>query len=310
MSDTQNLVEESVKLAKKLTEASNKTALNFITNIVKEGLVASLNEDLSFDAGGTPSGFDIDGKQKRLKGVGDSLENKGDGPAIIEGDEPPAEATLALEVDDDEKEGEEDEKEENEAMQMPPAAAPKANDKQDGEDDDLDLDLNSTFSEEKEDEKEKKDDKDDEKKDNPFLKKENVSLKKQLAQLKKENTSLFKSLQFVKSKLEETALINQKMGYMNSIFSAYPQMSAQNKKKIAENFDKCNTITNVNLVYETVVNFLKTNSKRQSVTAPITTRAKQIVEAAQKNQTVAKNEQASAINEQYDRMSQMAGLND
>ena len=149
-----NLIEESVTLVSEIKKAATQKAMESFTNLIlKSDAAELLSEELNLEPN-QPSGYDQDGKQKRLSGVGDSLEDKGDGPAIIEGDEPDADAKLKLEADKTKKKNEHDMQP---GEQMPGQEDPKKKFGK-GDDDELDLDLNSVFAEDKD-----CDDKDDKK---------------------------------------------------------------------------------------------------------------------------------------------------
>lgn len=303
-----DLVNESVEFASRLKKSAENSALATFSNLIAEDVKLSLTESL--EPFGTqpdhPSGYDMDGGQKRIEGSGESLEDKGDGPDIIEGDSPDeGGATMSTkkdavkadnamksiaEMDDlnlDLPGGEGGEEEDKQDMNMESSELSVENDDEDADD--------------KKDIKEGEDKKDDEKE--KFVK-ENKVLKQQLAKLKTENAKLQKGLSFVKARLEETALINQKMDAMSKIFSNFPSITPSNKRKIAESINKATSFTQVKTIFDTVVPVLKEHYSKKPADA-VSTRAKQIVESAKKNQDNLLNE---GTKENYSRFQKLAGL--
>lgn len=291
-----DVINESVNFAQRLKSSAEKSVLETFSNLVAEDVKLSLSESLEpFPTKPDyPGDYDQDGGQKRIDGAGDSLEDKGDGPDIIEGDEPDESgATMSTEKD--------------------PVTAKNAHDSI-AEMDDLNLDLpgddemggdekdmnmESDLSVENKDEEDK-----DEKKDDKVVK-ENASLKKVIAQLKVENAKLKKGINLITRKLEETALINTKMASMNRIFTSYPSLSIGNKKKIAESIDKAKDINQIKVIVETVNAVMKNQKSKKSDLDGSTTRAKQIVEAAKKNKQEIITE---GTKENFNRFQQLAGI--
>ena len=305
-----NLIEESVTMVSEMKKAANQKAMESFTNLIlKSDAAQLLSEELNLEPN-QPSGYDQDGKQKRLSGVGDSLEDKGDGPAIIEGDEPEADAKLKLEKT----------KKENE---MPGMDKPEMDPKKKfgkGDDDELDLDLNSVFAEdskekEKEDKKknesaedEKKEDKkkdeaveDKEKKE---LKNENSSLKSQVAKLQKENRQLVQTLEIVNTRMNESTLITAKLGYIQEITGKYPQLKSETKHKIVAQFDKARTAKEAKFVFENISTMLAEKLTVAKSDKP--TKAQQIVESI-KNES---KKNVDYVNESYKSMQVFAGIID
>ncbi len=304
------IIEESLDAVKKLKASAKNAAFESLKNdLLKEEVANELNEgknDGVSTGNDQPSGFDKEGAgQKRIQGVGDSLESEGDGPAIIEGDEPDSDAEMKLEDDEEEKKEKED---------MDEAEDEKKKDKEpDDDEDDLDLDLNAVVAEmedgekeaekkekeaknEAEDEKEKKDKEEDE------LKKENIQLRKENAKLKVENANYSKALKLTTAKMNEATLVNQKMAYISDIFGKYPSLKVENKKKIMNKFDNAKTLKEAKNVYQIYTEALK-DFKSTSKSTKLT-EAKKIVEAANKNT----NKNTELINENYNHFAKLAGI--
>lgn len=302
-----DLVNESVEFASRLKKSAENSALATFSNLIAEDVKLSLTESLEpfGSQPDHPAGYDMDGGQKRIEGSGESFEDKGDGPDIIEGDSPDESgATMSTKQDavkadnamksiaemDDLNldlpggEGGED----GQDMNMEGSELSVESDDEDADDKKKDV---KEGEEEKEIEKEK------------FVK-ENKILKQQLAKLKTENAKLQKGLSFVKARLEETALINQKMDAMSKIFSNFPAITPANKRKIAESINKATSFVQVKTIFDTVVPVLKEHYSKKPADQ-VSTRAKQIVESAKKNQDNMLNE---GTKENYSRFQKLAGL--
>src|ERR1035441_609726 len=229
--DAKNLIEESVKTASAMKSEAKKAALKVFTDVVLKEDIQNILKEEGLNLGpDQPSGYDQDGKQKRVSGVGDSLEDKGDGPAIIEGDDPP-DGKIKLEGD---------------PLSNVNLDGKEKNEPNSDDDDDLNLDLESVFAEDDEKEKEDKKKKDEsvedkekedkekknegvedkekekkaEDKEKETMKNEAIQLKKTIAKLKTENLQLTKTLQLINNKMNEANLINTKMGYIQGITEA------------------------------------------------------------------------------------------
>jgi len=304
--DTNKVIEESLEAVKRMKQSAKNAAYEALKNdLLKEDILADLNEgknDGVSTGGDQPSGFDKEGSgQKRIVGVGDSLESEGDGPAIIEGDEPDADAEMKLEDDtEDEKKDDMDEAEDEE----------KKDKESDDDEDDLDLDLNTVVAEMEDDEEKEKEEKkpavkeseEEEKKVDDKVKKENVNLKKENAKLKLENSNLSKALKLTTQKANEATLVNQKMTYISDIFSKYPALKVENKRKIMNKFDNAKTLREAKDVYQIYVEALrefKSTNKSNKLTE-----ARKIVNAANKN--MSKN--SELIQENYNEFAKMAGI--
>jgi hypothetical protein len=296
-----DIITESVQMASKIKNAANAAALQTVTALLKEDLEKiKLNENDEFNSQPDyPGDYDQDGGQKRVAGPGDSLEDEGKGPAIIE-DENPEDGNIKLEGEDEEDEKKDKKKEE---------AVTEGDMNTDDDEKDLDLDLKkedvneNEFSEaDEEDDKKKK----EEAVTEGELKTENAKLRKQIASLKTENAKVNKALKFVYSKLQETALINQRIAFSNDIFTKYPQLTTESKRNILDSFDRAKTADQIKTVYETTVNVIKTKvgNKKKS---PMVTEAQKIAEAAQKNKTKVND---NNLNETYNHFANLAGLND
>ena len=292
-----DLINESVEFVKKLKQSAHQSAMSSFANLVKEELTKDINESMEpfSTEPDQPSNYDMEGGQKRIDGPGDAIEDKGEGEDIIEGDTPDESGATMSKVDGK-------------------VTAKNAHDTI-AEMDDLDLDLkgdddeedmNMDMKVETEDEDKKKKEKVDETEDAEKEKmvKENNSLKKMIATLKTENAKLKKGLSVITKHLDETALINSKMTYVNKINSDFPNLSVSTKKKVYENIQKSKNMNEAKMVFETMVAVLKEKYKA-SANTNVTTRSKQIVEAARKNNENLMNE---GINSQFNRMEKLAGL--
>jgi len=309
------VIEESFDAVKRMKASAKNAAFESLKNdLLKEDILSDLNEgknDGVSTGNDQPSGFDKEGSgQKRIQGVGDSLENEGDGPAIIEGDEPDSDAEMKLEDDSEE---EKKDKEDMDEAEDEEGKEKKKDKESDDDEDDLDLDLNAVVAEmedgekeaekkdkeaknEAEDEEEKKDKEDDK------VKKENLQLKKENAKLKVENTNLSKALKFATTKINEATLVNQKMAYISDIFGKYPSLKVENKKRIMNKFDNAKTLKEAKNVYQIYTEALKEFKSTNKSTK--LTEAKKIFNAANKNT----NKSAELIQENYDQFAKLAGI--
>ena len=307
------IIDESIEAVKRMKASAKNAAYETLKNdILKEDILADLHEgknDGVSTGNDQPSNFDPEGGQKRIKGVGSSLENEGDGPAIIEDEEPEVDSTLQLEKDEDEKDEKVEEGEEGEEGKEDEEDKKKSDDE-----DDLDLDLNSVVEElddnpftKKNDEKPemKKESEEEEKekeKEVEKIKKENFNLKKENAKLKVENSNLSKALKFATNKINEATLINQKMAYISDILSKYPGLKVESKKKIMNKFDSASTLKEAKNVYQIYIEALK--EVKPSSNSNKLTEAKKIVSAANKN--TLKN--SELMIETYNTFAKQAGI--
>ena len=99
---TKDLIEESVDFANQIRNSAQKSALNTFSALIAEDVRQNLTEsEEPFPSGpDQPGGYDADGSQKRIDGNGDRVDDKGNGPDIIEGDTPDeGSATMGKEDD-------------------------------------------------------------------------------------------------------------------------------------------------------------------------------------------------------------------
>lgn len=301
MTYKKTLAEQSVDIAQKLKSTAESTALAVFTNLMKEDLTKTLTESIDASSNGKdqPAGYDIDGGQKRISDVGDSFEDLGDGPALIEGDEPDGDEAPAPAAGGDEEDLD---------MNMPGAQkenpfAKKPEMATEGEEEDTDDEEEiKTEGETEPKSAEKEGDK-----EIAALKKENIQYKRIVATLKKENADLSKSLSFINKSLKETSLINSKMAYIQKILAKYPTLKYANTRKVVESIDSAKSHEQAKIIYETAVSAIDSVLAKKAENNNTTSRAKQIVESANKNKSVVINE---GSNEIYSRFAALAGLND
>lgn len=307
---TNDLIEESVNFANQIKTSAQKSALNTFSALIAEDVRQNLTEsDEPFPTTpDQPSGYDAEGSQKRIDGAGDRVDDKGNGPDIIEGDTPDEGGATVGKEDDSVKAdnanktiaemddlnldlpGEEGEEGAEKDMNMEGAELSVETADEDADDKKKDK-KNMKEGEEKDEEKEK-------------IVKENKILKSQNAKLKVEVSNLKKGFNYLKGKLEETALINTKMDYIAKINSKFPTLSVATKKKVYENIDKAKTLAQAKNIFETVSSVIADNLKKKS-TGP-SDRAKQIVESANKAKKDAID--GNSLNENYNYMQRLAGL--
>jgi len=294
-----DIINESVEIVDAIKQSARKSIVETFANLTKEDIKNTLKEAVS-TGNDQPSGYDEDGRQKKVSGVGGSLEDKGDGPAIKEGDEPPN-AEIKLELD------EMDEADMANMPATPPAAPvkPQPTVKKDEPEDDLDLDLNSIIPDDEKDEKDEKDAKKEEKE--PEEKEdENKNLKKEVTKLKTENRNLVNTLNTLKESLKEVSLINKKLACISNIFENFPTLKIKNKRYVVEQFDKAKSADQVKFVYDTIKSTLKENIGKTTDSA--TKIAKQITESANRNFDSTIKNSAGMLNEDVKRFQTLAGI--
>lgn len=293
-----DLIEESVKFANTIKSSANKAALNTFSQLIAEEVKQNLTEsDEPFPTEpDQPSGYDLEGGQKRIEGTGDSVEDKGAGPDIIEGDAPDeGGATMGKEDDPVKADNAHDTIAEMDDLNLDLPG-------EEGEEGEKDMNMEGTelsVENEEEDEKDEKDEKKDDK-----VVKENKMLRKAIATLKTENAKLKKGVVTLSKALQETALINAKMDYVSKVSAQFPTLSANTKKKVFENIDKAKSLAQAKSIYETVTSVIKENLKKNKGVI-ISERTKQIVETAQKNKRTVEN---NSLNENYNYMTKLAGI--
>lgn len=92
------------------------------------------------------------------------------------------------------------------------------------------------------------------------VEKENKELKKEVEEKDKELKEAYRALRSVKSELNEINLLNAKLLYTNKIFRSKTLTESQ-KVKVLTAFDKAINVSEVKLVYNTLVEGLKTTKK-------------------------------------------------
>lgn len=296
-----DLIEESVRFANQIKSSANKAALNTFSALIAEDVKQNLTEsEESFPTQpDQPSGYDQEGGQKRIEGTGDRVDDKGAGPDIIEGDvSDESGATMGKDDDSVTADNAHDTIAEMDDLNLDMPG----DEGDEGEEGQKDMNMEGAeLSVEQEDEE--KDEKKKEKKDDEIVK-EVKSLRKAVASLKTENANLKKGVITLRKALQETALINAKMDYVSKVNASFPTLSANTKKKVFENIDKATSLAQAKSIYETVTSVIKENLKKNP-NKGVGERAKQIVESAQKNK---KNVEQNSLNENYNRMTVLAGM--
>ena len=145
-------------------------------------------------------------------------------------------------------------------------------------DEEINLDelLNELKGEEDEEEKEEKEEKDD---DKPAF------LKEEISKLKTENDEYRKTVEFLRSRINEVNLLNAKLLYTTKLFKANNLDNSQ-KMKVVESFDRTKTVREVKLIYSSLAesfNFSKAAKK----STPVIKEVKKTPAIATSNKTVA-----------------------
>jgi len=119
--------------------------------------------------------------------------------------------------------------------------------------------------------------------------------------MEEELNEALKTIETLKSDLNETNLLNSKLLYVNKVFKAH-NLSEEKKVNIITAFDKAETVKEVKLVYETVSNSINSKqSSKQSIKEH-----KSFASKATGNTT--KGEIISEVSDSVKRMQKLAGI--
>lgn len=303
---------DSAKVIKKQAfENAKKTLVEAMSTNLKSVVTETLDEQLN-EAGekNQPADYHTQKKDKNLgtDRVGDEVEaqgdtpnddpaEKGDGPAIIEAgleEEELDEMDLDIDDDDDIEEvgigedfGEEDDDDEAEV---------DINIDADGDDDmggeeELDIDVDDDEEDMEEvieivDESEEL--------DSDQIVEELVKLDRENKKLKKENKRMEKALITLTNKMNEVNLFNARLAATSDLFRRVT-LTKEQKERVINIFDETNNPSEVKRTYKAL----------REAYAQVTPQKKTI---KKRNVQKVVKEEAEPVNEEYDRMAQLAGI--
>jgi len=123
-------------------------------------------------------------------------------------------------------------------------------------------------------------------------------MKESYDKMSKELSEAYKTINHLRSELNEINLLNAKLLYVNKIFRA-KNLNESQKVTILETFDKAKNVGEVKLVYETLNGGIKSRSPKSTITEGRGSSSK----ATGK---VTTNEEPIIVNEAFERMKQLA----
>jgi hypothetical protein len=128
-------------------------------------------------------------------------------------------------------------------------------------------------------------------------------MKKEKEKMKKELDEAYKALAKVKSELNEINLLNSKLLYSNKVFKA-KNLTESQKVKVLAAFDKATSKKEAQLVYETVMESLNTQTAtKRPVTESVRGMASKVIAGAQNTK-----KPIIEVNSAFERMQKLAGI--
>jgi hypothetical protein len=128
-------------------------------------------------------------------------------------------------------------------------------------------------------------------------------MKKEKDEMKKELDEAYKALAKVKSELNEINLLNSKLLYSNKVFKA-KNLTESQKVKVLSAFDKATSKKEAQLVYETVMENLTTQTtQKRPVTESVRGIASKVIAGAQNTK-----QPIIEANSAFERMQKLAGI--
>lgn len=128
-------------------------------------------------------------------------------------------------------------------------------------------------------------------------------IKKERDEMKKELDEAYKALAKVKSELNEVNLLNSKLLYSNKVFKA-KNLTESQKVKVLAAFDKATSKKEAQLVYETVMENLDTQTTpKRPMTESVRGMASKVIAGAQNTK-----QQIIEVNSAFERMQKLAGI--
>lgn len=128
-------------------------------------------------------------------------------------------------------------------------------------------------------------------------------MKKEKDEMKRELDEAYKALAKVKSELNEINLLNSKLLYSNKVFKA-KNLTESQKVKVLAAFDKATSKKEAQLVYETVMESLNTQTAiKRPVTESVRGMASKVIAGAQNTK-----KPIIEVNSAFERMQKLAGI--
>jgi len=132
----------------------------------------------------------------------------------------------------------------------------------------------------------------------------NNHYEKEMAEMKKDLDEAFKTIEAIKSELNEVNLLNSKLLYLNKVFKA-KNLTESQKVKVLAAFDKATSKKEAKLVYETVMESLNnTNTTKRPVTESVRGMASKVISGTN-NST---KQPIIEVNAAFERMQKLAGI--
>jgi hypothetical protein len=128
-------------------------------------------------------------------------------------------------------------------------------------------------------------------------------MKKEKDEMKKELDEAYKALNKIQSELNEINLLNSKLLYSNKVFKA-KNLTESQKVKVLAAFDKAASKKEAQLVYETVMENLNTQTTtKRPMTESVRGMASRVIAGAQNTK-----QPIIEVNSAFDRMQKLAGI--
>lgn len=127
---------------------------------------------------------------------------------------------------------------------------------------------------------------------------------KEMDEMKKDLDEALKTIEAIKSELNEVNLLNSKLLYLNKVFKA-KNLTESQKVKVLAAFDKATSKKEAKLVYETVMESLSnTNTTKRPVTESVRGMASKVISGTN-NST---KQPIIEVNAAFERMQKLAGI--
>jgi len=132
----------------------------------------------------------------------------------------------------------------------------------------------------------------------------NDHYEREMDEMKKDLDEAFKTIEAIKSELNEVNLLNSKLLYLNKVFKA-KNLTESQKVKVLAAFDKASSKKEAQLVYETVMESLNnTNTTKRPVTESVRGMASKVISGTN-NST---KQPIIEVNAAFERMQKLAGI--
>jgi hypothetical protein len=299
----QEAVEDAEQLKRHTLESAKRMFAEHMAPEVKKTVDAILKEGGLGGEGEPPSGYQPEGEQKRIgknfpaNGEhGEDLEDKGNGPAIVE-DEEPMEEDVDVNVDDEDYEDVEDDDQLYEGdMDDDEELEIDVDEDEDGEED-ININIEDEDGEDEWDEDEEEMAEGEEFDTEGTTSPKPIPESSTVRRLKTEVRNLRKANGILKGTITEVNVFNARLLALQKLQGRY-HLNDRQVNKVVNTLDECESINDVKKIYRALREGLEYNDSRRNIRRKISSRNIQPSISKKMNESV----------DATDRMKKLAGI--